>query len=92
MGAATVKLPKFGLTMEEATVNEWSVAVGEPIAQGQTIATIESEKVEMELPSPVAGVVAEHLVQIGETVPVGTALAVVVGNADELAAYDRRSG
>ena len=30
MGAVTVKLPKFGLTMEEATVNEWSVAVGEP--------------------------------------------------------------
>lgn len=92
MGAATVKLPKFGLTMEEATVNEWSVAVGEPIAQGQTIATIESEKVEMELPSPVAGVVAEHLVRAGETVPVGTPLAVVVGNADELAAYERRSG
>jgi pyruvate/2-oxoglutarate dehydrogenase complex dihydrolipoamide acyltransferase (E2) component len=92
MSAATVKLPKFGLTMEEATVNEWSIAVGEAVAQGQTIATIESEKVEMDLPSPVAGVVAEHLVQTGETVPVGTPLAVVVGNADELAAYEPRSG
>ncbi len=92
MGAVTVKLPKFGLTMEEATINEWSVAVGEPLAQGQTIATIESEKVEMELPSPVGGVVAEHLVQQGETVPVGTALAVVVADADELAEYAPRGG
>ncbi len=90
MAAVTVKLPKFGLTMEEATINEWSVAVGDEVAQGRTIATIESEKVEMELPSPVAGVMAEHLVQPGETVPVGTALAVVVADADELAAYEPR--
>ena len=62
--AATVKLPKFGLTMEEATINEWSVAVGDVVAQGQTIATIESEKVEMELPSPAGGVIAEHLLEI----------------------------
>jgi pyruvate/2-oxoglutarate dehydrogenase complex dihydrolipoamide acyltransferase (E2) component len=92
MGAVTVKLPKFGLTMEEATINEWSVAVGDPVEQGQTIATIESEKVEMELPSPVGGLVAEHLVPAGETVPVGTPLAIVVADADELAAYAPRGG
>ena len=90
MGAITVKLPKFGLTMEEATINEWLIAVGAAVAQGETLATIESEKVEMELPSPVAGVVAEHLVQPGETVPVGTALAVLVADADELATYEPR--
>jgi pyruvate/2-oxoglutarate dehydrogenase complex dihydrolipoamide acyltransferase (E2) component len=92
MGAITVKLPKFGLTMEEATINEWSVAVGEPVAQGQTIATIESEKVEIELPSPAGGIVAEHLVQVGETVPVGSPVAVVVGDAEELATYAPRGG
>jgi pyruvate/2-oxoglutarate dehydrogenase complex dihydrolipoamide acyltransferase (E2) component len=85
MGAVTVKLPKFGLTMEEATINEWAIAVGEAVAQGQTIATIESEKVEMELPSPAGGLMAQHLVQPGETVAVGTALAVLVADADELA-------
>ncbi len=90
MGAVTVKLPKFGLTMEEATINEWSIAVGEAVSQGQTIATIESEKVEMELPSPAGGVMAEQLVANGETVPVGTALAVLVADADELAAYQPR--
>ena len=90
MGAVTVKLPKFGLTMEEATINEWAVAVGDAVAQGETIATIESEKVEMELPSPAGGVMAEHLVPPGGTVPVGTALAVLVADADELAVYEPR--
>ena len=92
MSAVTVKLPKFGLTMEEAAINSWSVAVGEPVAQGQTIATIESEKVEMELPSPVGGIVAEHLVQPGDTVPIGTPLAVIVSDADEFAGYEPRGG
>ena len=90
--AATVKLPKFGLTMEEATISRWEVDVGGSISQGQTIATIESEKVEMELPSPVAGIVAEHLVPVGDTVPVGTAIAIVVASADELASYAPRGG
>jgi pyruvate/2-oxoglutarate dehydrogenase complex dihydrolipoamide acyltransferase (E2) component len=80
--AATVKLPKFGLTMEEATINEWLVALGEPVEKGQMLALIESEKVNMELPSPVAGIVAEYLVQIGETVPVGAPLAVIVDAAE----------
>ena len=89
MGAITVKLPKFGLTMEEAT--EWMVGRRRRARRtGQTIATIESEKVEMELPSPAAGIVAEHLVQPGDTVPVGTPLAVLVSDADELAGYEPR--
>jgi pyruvate/2-oxoglutarate dehydrogenase complex dihydrolipoamide acyltransferase (E2) component len=92
VGAVTVKLPKFGLTMEGAAITSWSVAVGESVAQGQTIALIESEKVEMELPSPVGGVVAEHLVPPGETVPVGTPLIVLVADADELSAYQPRGG
>ncbi len=90
--AATVKLPKFGLTMEEATINTWVVGVGEAVAQGQTLATIESEKVEMELPSPVSGIVAEHLVPAGETVPLGTPVAVIVADAAELDRYQPRGG
>lgn len=90
--AATVKLPKFGLTMEEATISEWAVAVGEAVERGQTIATIESEKVEMELPSPVSGIVAEHLVSPGETVPLGTPLAIVVADRAELESYEPRGG
>ena len=87
--AETVTLPKFGLTMEEATVNEWMVEIGEPVQQGQVLALIESEKVNLELPSPVAGVVAEYLVQVGETVPVGSPLAVIV-SAGEFEQYAAR--
>lgn len=90
--ATTVKLPKFGLTMEEATINEWSVAVGDAIEQGQVLAAIESEKVEMELPSPVSGLVAELLVAVGETVPLGTPVLVIVADAAELASYQPRGG
>src|SRR5438034_512881 len=57
-----------------------------PAEQGQTLATIDSEKVTMELPSPVGGVVAEYLVQAGDTVPVGSPLAVIVA-ADEFEHY-----
>jgi pyruvate/2-oxoglutarate dehydrogenase complex dihydrolipoamide acyltransferase (E2) component len=78
--------------MEEATISTWAVAVGEPVGQGDTIALIESEKVEMELPSPVSGIVAEHLVAVGETVPLGTPLAVVVADQAELERYVPRGG
>jgi pyruvate/2-oxoglutarate dehydrogenase complex dihydrolipoamide acyltransferase (E2) component len=46
------------------------------------LALLESEKVNLELPSPVSGVVAEYLVQIGETVPVGSPLAVIADAAE----------
>jgi pyruvate/2-oxoglutarate dehydrogenase complex dihydrolipoamide acyltransferase (E2) component len=86
--AAIVKLPKFGLTMEEALISEWRVAVGDRIEKGDVLATIESEKVEMELPSPASGVVAKYLVETGETVPVGTEVAVIAANEAELQAYE----
>jgi pyruvate/2-oxoglutarate dehydrogenase complex dihydrolipoamide acyltransferase (E2) component len=85
--AEVVKLPKWGLTMEEAEIVEWLVGVGGRVEKGETLATVASEKVEIELPAPVGGVVAEHLVGTGETVPVGADLAVIVADDEELAAY-----
>ena len=79
-----VKLPKFGLTMEEASISEWSVDVGEEISKGQVLAIIESEKVEMELPSPASGIVAKHLVAKGATVAVGEDVAIIAADKEEL--------
>ncbi len=79
-----VKLPKFGLTMEEASISEWSVDVGESISKGQVLAIIESEKVEMELPSPASGIVAKHLVATGTTVAVGEDVAIIAADKEEL--------
>lgn len=72
-----VILPKWGLTMEDGTVVAWHVSEGEPVAEGQVIAEVETEKVENELEAPCAGVVARILVQEDETVDVGTVLAVI---------------
>ena len=82
--AEIVKLPKFGLTMEEASVTEWSVDVGESISKGQVLAIIESDKVEMELPSPASGIVAKHLVAKGATVAVGEDVAIIAADREEL--------
>lgn len=81
--AEIVKLPKWGLSMEEATIIEWMVEPGEDVAQGETLATVESEKAQMELPSPVGGVFAKALVEEDETVPVGTEVCVIAADRAE---------
>lgn len=87
--AEVVKLPKWGLTMEEATISEWLLEVGERVEKGQILANVESEKTTVELPSPASGIVAEYLVGEGDTVPVGTDLAVIVADEAELEAHGR---
>jgi glutaconyl-CoA/methylmalonyl-CoA decarboxylase subunit gamma len=81
--AETVKLPKWGLTMEEATIKEWLLEPGEAVEQGDVIATVESEKADIDLPSPASGVFAKVLVEDGETVPVGTELAIIAADEAE---------
>lgn len=70
-----VELPKWGMTMQEGTLTEWKVAIGDTVAAGQPIATILTDKVEAEVEAPVAGTVAEILVQPDQTVAVGTVIA-----------------
>jgi pyruvate/2-oxoglutarate dehydrogenase complex dihydrolipoamide acyltransferase (E2) component len=86
--AETVKLPKWGLTMEEATIKEWLLEPGEPVKQGDVIATVESEKADIDLPSPASGVFARVLVADGQTVPVGTDLAVIASDEAEYRALE----
>lgn len=78
MSVVEVKLPKWGLTMEEGSVSEWLVSVGERVEAGQVLANVETEKVTTALESPVTGVVQSIEVQEGEDVAVGTVLCVLV--------------
>jgi pyruvate dehydrogenase E2 component (dihydrolipoamide acetyltransferase) len=78
-----VILPKWGLTMEEGTVTAWHKQAGDSVNEGETLAEVETDKINNELPSPIAGVVARILVQASETVPVGTVLAVIAATAEE---------
>jgi pyruvate/2-oxoglutarate dehydrogenase complex dihydrolipoamide acyltransferase (E2) component len=70
-----VELPKWGMTMQDATVVEWLVSAGDTVAQGQELVVVTTNKVEASVEAPVAGTVAEILVEADETVDVGAVLA-----------------
>lgn len=87
--AVEVILPKWGLTMEEGTVSEWRKQEGDAVAEDEIIADVETDKITNELPAPASGIIAKILVAAGETVEVGTVLAVIA--ADEAEAAHIRS-
>lgn len=70
-----VELPKWGMTMQDGTVSEWTRKPGDRVEEGDVIAIIETEKVDADLEAPESGVLREILVEAGETVEVGTVLA-----------------
>jgi pyruvate dehydrogenase E2 component (dihydrolipoamide acetyltransferase) len=70
-----IVMPKLGLTMSEGTVAEWLVTAGEPVAAGQTIFVVETDKISHEIEAAEAGEIGAVLVAAGETVPVGTVVA-----------------
>ncbi|MCQ3802649.1 MAG: DUF2118 domain-containing protein [bacterium] len=72
-----ILMPKWGLTMEEGTIVSWEIEVGDRIEVGDVIGVVETEKVEVDLESPVAGTVVRILVEEDETVDVGTVLVLV---------------
>jgi pyruvate/2-oxoglutarate dehydrogenase complex dihydrolipoamide acyltransferase (E2) component len=74
-----VELPKWGMTMQDGTIQEWLKKPGDKVEEDEPIAIIETEKVAAELESPESGVLKEILVQAGETVDVGTVLARIDG-------------
>jgi pyruvate dehydrogenase E2 component (dihydrolipoamide acetyltransferase) len=77
MARLELPLPKLGLTMEEGVVLEFHVSVGESIAAGADLVTIETDKIDNVVESPCAGTVVELLVEVGETYDVGTPLCVI---------------
>ncbi len=73
----TVKLPKIGMTMEEATVVRFCKQPGESFSTGDPIYEIETEKVTQEIEATANGVMLEHCVPEGENVAVGGQVCVV---------------
>ena len=86
--ATTVTMPQLGETVTEGTILRWAKKVGDSIATDEVLVEISTDKVDTEVPSPAAGVVMELLVEEGETVAVGTALA-VIGEPGEGRGTDR---
>src|SRR6478735_8240161 len=72
-----VVMPQMGESITEGTVSKWLKAVGEKIEKDEPILEISTDKVDAEVPSPAAGTLLEIRHQEGETVEVGTALAII---------------
>ncbi|MBX3286345.1 MAG: 2-oxo acid dehydrogenase subunit E2 [Actinobacteria bacterium] len=78
-----ISMPQLGETVTEGTITTWSKAVGDAVAIDDALFEVSTEKVDTEVPSAVAGFLRVVLVAEGETVPIGTAVAVVTATADE---------
>jgi pyruvate/2-oxoglutarate dehydrogenase complex dihydrolipoamide acyltransferase (E2) component len=70
-----VTMPQMGVSVAEGTVVAWRAGVGDHIEAEQTICEISTDKIDTEVPAPVSGVVAEIIVDVDQTVSVGTVLA-----------------
>ncbi|HEX7873598.1 MAG TPA: 2-oxoglutarate dehydrogenase complex dihydrolipoyllysine-residue succinyltransferase [Sphingobium sp.] len=75
--AIEVKVPVLGESVTEATVGQWLKKPGDVVAVDEPIVSLETDKVAVDVPSPVAGVMGAQLVKEGDTVNVGTALATI---------------
>jgi 2-oxoglutarate dehydrogenase E2 component (dihydrolipoamide succinyltransferase) len=70
-----VKVPVLGESITEATLGEWLKKPGEAVAADEPIASLETDKVSVEVPAPIAGVMGEQLFKVGDTVNVGSTIA-----------------
>jgi len=81
---AEITLPQLGETVTEGTITKWFKKVGDSVALDEPLFEVSTDKVDTEVPSPIAGVLTEIRVAEGDTVPVGTVIA-VVGDASAAA-------
>jgi len=81
-----VKVPTLGESVTEATIGEWLKQPGEAVAVDEPIASLETDKVAIEVPSPVAGVMGQQVVAVGDTVNVGAVIATIEAGDGKTAA------
>jgi len=73
----SVTLPALGESVTEGTVTRWLKKVGDSVAVDEPLVEVSTDKVDTEIPSPVAGIVEQILVQEDETVQVGAVLVII---------------
>ena len=73
----SVKMPALGESVTEGTVSSWLKAVGDTVEVDEPLLEVATDKVDTEVPSPVAGTILEIRVPEDETVEVGTVLAII---------------
>ncbi len=82
MAVEDIVVPQAGESVTEGSIGSWLKAVGDAVAVDETIVEVETDKVAVEVPSPVAGVLVEILAEEGETVEVGAVIARVDTSAE----------
>lgn len=80
-----IKMPQLGESVTEGTIGKWLKQPGEHVEKYEALLEVTTDKVDTEVPSPIAGIVREIAVREGETVRVGTLLAVLDGDGAESA-------
>ncbi|MDB5704235.1 MAG: dehydrogenase [Sphingomonas bacterium] len=76
---AAIVMPKLGLTMSEGLLAEWLIAPGDEVAAGQILFVVETDKISNEVEAPAPGRIVSLLVGVGDTVDVGTPVAMWTG-------------
>ena len=75
--ATEIKMPQLGESVVEGTITKWLKQEGDSIAEDELLVEVSTDKVDSEVPSSAAGTIEKILVQEGETVKVGTAIALI---------------
>lgn len=83
MSTFEIKMPKLGESITEGTIVSWSVKVGDAVQEDDVLFEVSTAKVSAEIPSPVAGKVLELLFAEGDTVAVGTVVALIQLEGEE---------
>lgn len=81
-----VLMPQLGETVSEGTIADWHKQPGDPVEKGDLLLDVETDKVATEITAPVSGTLAAVKVAQGETVDVGTVLAVIAAEGEEVEA------
>ncbi|MHC4333132.1 MAG: dihydrolipoamide acetyltransferase family protein [Planctomycetota bacterium] len=82
--ATEVRLPQLGQTMQEGTIVEYRVNVGDRVEKGDCIYEVETDKAAMEIESPATGFVKHLLVDVGQTLPVGKPILILAGKDEKV--------
>jgi 2-oxoglutarate dehydrogenase E2 component (dihydrolipoamide succinyltransferase) len=85
-------MPQLGETVAEGTVTNWYKQIGDTVKADEALFDVETDKVATEIPCPVSGVLTEVLVPAGQTVKVGTRLAVVLAAGEQAGNRPTREG
>src|SRR5437660_10025998 len=90
--AFELKMPKLGESVTEGTIGKWLKQPGDKVNKYDLLVEVQTDKVNTEIPSPVAGTLKEVKVEEGQTVPIGTLLAVFDTADGEAAAQPSAAG